>query len=441
MHATVWFRNRVAAAALIATVASACTDATPVESVKQSYVPSAITAVGGNGQTAPVNGTLPQPIVVRVTDATGQPIRGALVRWTAGPASGAVSPQTAVTDAEGLAGTRWTVGATAGPQSLAAALIVGDQPVSTATFAATAVAGAVTTLQPLAGDFQVDTVGALLKDTLTIRALDAQGNPVRNAPVTWVVAAGTGTVVSLAPFTDATGMAKARWVLGRTTGLQLVQVTVGNGAPFTFSAQARSGNPKLLSVESGNNQSLVPIGSTLPQPITVKVVDGFGNAVGGTVATFAATAGGGYFTPATVITDSDGKATARWTMGTRADVVNTGTVTVGGLVADLRAVPSIANSLVLAVVVGGNDQRAKADVVLPEEIVVGVELDDGRRVPGATVVWQAVGGGRVSFTTVRTDENGLARTKWTLGPSGIQSLIATVPGTPAQAVFTAQITP
>ena len=94
-------------------------------------VPSALAVVSGSGQTGPVNSTLPNPLVVRVTAVDGLPVAGTPVNFTAS-AGGTVAA--AVTDAGGLASTTWKLGGTVLAQTVTATT-AGTTPV---TFSATA---------------------------------------------------------------------------------------------------------------------------------------------------------------------------------------------------------------------------------------------------------------------------------------------------------------
>lgn len=78
-----------------------------------------IERVSGNGQRAPARTELPEPFVVRLTDKDAKPIPGIGVRWYAvywicgyGSGrwySGSFNPDSVVTDANGLAETRYTL--------------------------------------------------------------------------------------------------------------------------------------------------------------------------------------------------------------------------------------------------------------------------------------------------------------------------------------------
>ncbi|HEU4587991.1 MAG TPA: Ig-like domain-containing protein [Gemmatimonadales bacterium] len=103
--------------------------------------PAELKVLKGDGQTARVGTALPDSLVVQVTDATGRPVVGqAVVFLQDGKTGGAVTPDTANSDAEGRAQARWVLGSVAGTQ-MAHALVPrdGDQPL-TVFFTATATA-------------------------------------------------------------------------------------------------------------------------------------------------------------------------------------------------------------------------------------------------------------------------------------------------------------
>src|SRR5207249_2293740 len=91
----------------------------------------------GDNLTGQVATRLQTPHVVLVSDATGNPVAGVTVTWTAPSGSGSVNPPTSTTDGSGIATTRWTLGTAAGPQTVQAT--GAGSPV---TFSATATAGA-----------------------------------------------------------------------------------------------------------------------------------------------------------------------------------------------------------------------------------------------------------------------------------------------------------
>jgi hypothetical protein len=102
--------------------------------------PAAIAVVAGNNQTAPGGQALADSLVVRVTDPQNRPVAQLRVAFVVTAGGGTAAPDTAVTDNDGRAASRWTLGTTAGAQ-MAQARVTGSDAVNAA-FTAVASAGA-----------------------------------------------------------------------------------------------------------------------------------------------------------------------------------------------------------------------------------------------------------------------------------------------------------
>jgi len=83
--------------------------------------PAVLERVSGDGQTVPPGGSLERPLVARLTDADGRPVRRVDVRWTA--TSGEVTPNVSATDANGEARAVWRLGTEAGAQHATASAV------------------------------------------------------------------------------------------------------------------------------------------------------------------------------------------------------------------------------------------------------------------------------------------------------------------------------
>ena len=97
--------------------------------------PTTIEMVSGNRQSAAVGATLPNPLVVRVTDANDNPVANVGVTWTA-QVGGSVSADNTPTDAQGLAQVTRTLGVLPGNYTTTAS--VDGLSGSPVTFASTA---------------------------------------------------------------------------------------------------------------------------------------------------------------------------------------------------------------------------------------------------------------------------------------------------------------
>ncbi|HEX8359233.1 MAG TPA: Ig-like domain-containing protein [Longimicrobium sp.] len=132
-------------------------------------VPTQLTVAGG-GQTGAAGAALPQPLVARVTDEDGDPIRGVTVRWTV--SAGTVTPDSVRTDEQGEARAVWTLGGAVGAQT-ATATVTGLNPASlTATAGPAAAAQVVARPDSLAFSLPGDTA------TVRVTAADRFGNAV-----------------------------------------------------------------------------------------------------------------------------------------------------------------------------------------------------------------------------------------------------------------------
>jgi hypothetical protein len=68
----------------------------------------------GDAQVAPAGTLLPAPIVVVITDIDNRPVRGVRIAWDLFGGSGSFSETLSLTDANGRAQVRWTLGTTPG---------------------------------------------------------------------------------------------------------------------------------------------------------------------------------------------------------------------------------------------------------------------------------------------------------------------------------------
>ncbi|MEX2531206.1 MAG: Ig-like domain-containing protein [Gemmatimonadota bacterium] len=139
-----------------------------------------VSVTGGDDQSGIVVTQLGRPLEIRVLDASGTPVRQFDVSWVVVKGNGQVSEASTRTDGQGRASVSWTLGPVVGEQVVEAR--VGSH--GTATFTATAVAGAVDVVQVTPGSAEVDVGGST---TFAARALDRYGNEVTGKGVTWSV--------------------------------------------------------------------------------------------------------------------------------------------------------------------------------------------------------------------------------------------------------------
>ena len=166
-----------------------------------------IEMLDGDNQTGPVGELLPNPLVVLVTNESGNPVEGVSITWSA--QGGTVTPATTTTGSNGRASVQRTLGPNVGEQTTtASASGLTGSPV---TFTSVATAGplpgglAITTNPPVSA-LTGEVFDPLAQPAVVLR--DGSGNPVANAQVTASIASGGGTLEgTITATTDANGIA------------------------------------------------------------------------------------------------------------------------------------------------------------------------------------------------------------------------------------------
>lgn len=201
-----------------------------------------LSIVGGNQQTATVGEKLPEPLSVKLVGDGNQPLAGRKVAFVSpGPADTRFDPDTAVTDARGVARASWILGTSAGDYRAEARVILPEAPEPpVAQFAASAVAAKADTLRPLSPVSQPGRRGETLPDPLTVIVVDRFGNPVPGVKVEWKVEAGKGEVSESETQTGSDGKTSVFWTMGDRPGVHVVTATVKegdvSGSPAAFTA-------------------------------------------------------------------------------------------------------------------------------------------------------------------------------------------------------------
>jgi len=125
------------------------------------------------------------PIHIHVTKA-GAGVANAAVTWTVSAGHGTVSSSTTTTDASGGTFVNWTLGDTAGVNTISATAFD-----ASATIRAIGTAGAPVSLVKVSADSSAVVAGASIP--LTARVVDRGGNPVNGASVAWTTTGGVLT--------------------------------------------------------------------------------------------------------------------------------------------------------------------------------------------------------------------------------------------------------
>lgn len=283
--------------------------------------PAQLLIVSGNQQTYYSLAELPNPIVVKVVDANGQPVPGQLVNFVVTQGGGSVFAGAALTNDTGVAQERWTLGNIGANAIEARAVDAGTgAPIVFATFTAVGVTRA-RSIEIVAGDSQTAAVNTSIAVQPSVRVIDGAG-PVAGAQVRFVTfGSRAGTLTDSVRTTNASGIATiGSWVLSRAAGQNELQarIRVFPDSAFEtnvlFVATAVAGPPTLLRVDSADNNRTGIVGQPMQTPATVYARDAYGNPIPGVAVTFAAN-NGGTVAPGPIVTDANGRATAPWTLG------------------------------------------------------------------------------------------------------------------------------
>jgi hypothetical protein len=151
---------------------------------------AALVALSGNGQTGEIGKELSTPLAVKVTDASGNPIEGLSVNWSAEPGSGSVNSTTSTTDAAGTAAVVWRLGEQRGDERVSAS-VAGLPPV---VFKATGMppepAGVTITTQPPSSAL----IGQRFLVQPVVEVRDGDGDLIDGVEVIATIEAGGGTL-------------------------------------------------------------------------------------------------------------------------------------------------------------------------------------------------------------------------------------------------------
>jgi hypothetical protein len=121
---------------------------------------------------------------------------------------------------------------------------------------------AVSQLQVVSGTGQVAKPGAVLAESLIVRAVTSTGLPVKGDTITWIATAGGGTLSPARAVTDSAGRAAAQWTVGQASADSAMAKT--GSVTASFSARAvTSSSPITWTVEaSGTTHNLNAVWGT-----------------------------------------------------------------------------------------------------------------------------------------------------------------------------------
>jgi len=261
-------------------------------------LPTSVTATGTSSQEATVNGNYAQPLQARVTDANGNPVQGANVTFAILPGTTGASANflggqaSGTTDSNGLATSPPLVANGVPGRFSATASTDGVTTVATYTLDNHATT---TALQTSTHDAKA-TVDSRYRSSLQVRLLDANGQAIEGATVTFAIVpadngaaanflGGTGQATAL---TDANGLATAPPLVANKTAGRFTATAIALGAqPAQYTLENLAAAPSTITAGAANGQSTT-IGARFAIPLAVSVTDKNGNPVAGATVTFTA---------------------------------------------------------------------------------------------------------------------------------------------------------
>lgn len=279
---------------------------------------TAIQVIGGNGQTAAVGTQLPQELRVKVVDRRGEGVGGVTVEFVVKQGGGRVSTARILTASNGEAGTKWTLGSTAGEQLVEARAAVSGSvrySLTPVTFRATATTGTTPPpATPVATRVAISPDSAVLKaigETATFSATvyDQSGNRMSGQTVSWSSLNSGVASVSSSGVVRAVAVGTAR-IVARVSGIAdtvSVRVAAPQAAPQLIIAPAADTLTALgasrrftATARDANGASVAVSGLTWTSlNRTIAEVDGSGNVVARGVGTALIVAAAAGFTPDT----------------------------------------------------------------------------------------------------------------------------------------------
>lgn len=263
----------------------------------------------GNRQSATVN--TPITLTAQAFNVyAGTGVAGVPVTFSDGGKGGTFNPATVTTNSSGNATTSYNLPKTSG----AVSIVASSNGYTAATFSETALAGAPATINTVTGFNQSGTVGTTLPDPIVAKVLDAYGNIVTNAAVTFADSGLNGTFQPNPALSGNNGQASTSFTLPTVAKANFsLTATSGSAAPATFPETSVAGAPASMTISGGNKQTGTH-GTELPKALQVGVKDQYGNAVSNVTVSFSDNGAGGTFSTLAAVTNGGGQAGTYYTL-------------------------------------------------------------------------------------------------------------------------------
>ncbi len=343
----------------------------------------------------PADGETKCKVTVYVRDRFGNPVQGLAVTFVVSGGPNSIEQPAALTDSLGRASCRFS--STRAEMKTVTAKIIGGIDLTrgaTVAFVPTEARN----ISLVTGNGQACNVKAALPNPLKVKVGDRFSNGVPNHEVKFIVK-GEGRILESGPIkTDASGVASARFVAGANTGqIQIWAEAPGlANSPVIFVATVTQTPAQRMLAVSGNAQRGA-VKQVLPEPLVVRVTDGFGRPVFGVPVKVLVTFGGGSVSSESgsqlYSSDELGEVRARWRLGSAAGV-NTLRFEVEGLSGSPIDFRADASSDVAAILEGTNCGSVSGPVggTTPQPLTVRVTDASGNGVDSVEVLFELLHG-------------------------------------------------
>jgi hypothetical protein len=299
--------------------------------------------------------------------------------------------------------------------------------------------GLLPALSVVTGNNQTGVEKEVLPVPLTVAATDAYfSSPLAGVVVTCnALEAGGVWSPSATQTTNSSGTVTYSYQLPTKPQTVTISCTSPGYIGTSFTETCTTGTPVSMSISSGNSQTAPP-NAPLPASLVVKVIDSHSYGVAGVTVNFTDNGAGGTFVATSVVTGSNGTASAQYTMGPKAGKIKI-TASSSGLKSLTFTETAVVGPAANIAVSSGNNQSGPAGTKLVQALTVLVTDAYNNPVSGVDVSFSDNGAGGTfsNSNPVVTGANGTATQSYTLPQAaGTVTITATATGLTQTAVFT-----
>lgn len=384
-------------------------------SARYGQADPAASLVNISDSVVPADGQSQLVVTVQLKDKKNNPVPGETVIIQVSGTGNTITQPAQVTDANGMASARVT--ATKAGQKTISAQVANKNITLQQTRTVDFVAASAQNIVIVSGNNQSGAINSSLPAPLTVRITDAQGNPVYNHFVTFIVSSGGGSITTTQPvFTDTAGLAKSVWILGPAVGEQIVEVTALNvTSAARFKAQAIMPAIASLLKVKGDEQFTSP-GALFSDSLIVRVVDANQSPISAIPVIFTIEQGDASLNNSShVNSDSYGLARVRLAAGNLAGPIRIKAAINDTLYVEFNCSASIALPDTIIHILGDGSESPVGSTIYP--LTVKVLDTENNPISGVAITFTAVNP-QAAITDqqpIRTGANGMASSGAVLG--------------------------